>query len=168
MKTGLIFVVISWVVLLPGIRYAASQQWSSQGPANASSDDVREGEHAASTDERSPQDGKASDGTRDHRFGSDRRGASIITPSMPRQLPNPPWRSMSRNAHGGPIRGGSVQSETANPAPPVRPPTVVRPLSPSLENVRHHSANPAVIGGSANSDARNTGALNGTRMPRKP
>ena len=35
-------------------------------------------------------------------------------------------------------------------------------------NVRHRGANPAVIGGSANSDARSTGGLNGTRMPRRP
>ena len=167
MKTWLIFVVISCVALMRGTGYAASPQPSSQVPANASSEQVREGEHAPPTDERN-HGGKTSADTRNHRFGSDRSRASVIRPSAPKQLPNPPRHSTSRNASGGPMRGGLVQSETANPAPPVRPPTVASPQAPSLENVRHHGANPAIIGGSANSDARNTGALNGTRMPRKP
>jgi hypothetical protein len=34
--------------------------------------------------------------------------------------------------------------------------------------VRHRSANPAVVAGSAKSDSRSTGAINGTRMNRKP
>jgi len=155
MKTWLIFVVISCIALMRGTGYAASPEPSPRGPANASSDHVRESEHAAPTDER-------------NRFGSHRSRASVIRPSAPKQLPNPPRHSTSRNAPGGPPRGGLVPSEIANPAPSVRPPTVVSLQAPSLENVRHRGANPAIIGGSANSDARNTGALNGTRMPRKP
>jgi len=167
MKTWLIFIVISCVALMRETGYAVSPQRSSQGPANASRDQVRESEHAAPTDGKNRQDGKTSAGTRNHRFGSDRSLARVKGPSA-QQLTNPPRRSTSGNARRGLLRGRLVQSETANPALPVRPPTVVRPPAPSLENVRHRGANPAVIGGSANSDVRNTGALNGTRMPHKP
>ncbi|MGA8505034.1 MAG: hypothetical protein WB762_05450 [Candidatus Sulfotelmatobacter sp.] len=45
-------------------------------------------------------------------------------------------------------------------------------LNPSLNNVRHRGPNPAVVGGSAGGSANlhssNTGAINGTRMKRKP
>ena len=69
---------------------------------------------------------------------------------------------------GGAAKGGLIQNETVHNALPVRPSSVVRPTAPSLNNVRHRGPNPAVIGGSANSDRRNTGAINGTRMNRKP
>ena len=102
--------------------------------------------------------------------------------NRPKQLPNSRRRSIPGNAmnlhqpgsdkSGAAAKGGLIQNETANNALPVRPPSAVRPrqrVSPSLNNVRHRGPNPAVIGGSAgNSNSRNTGAINGTRMHRKP
>jgi hypothetical protein len=49
-----------------------------------------------------------------------------------------------------------------------RTPSVVRPTVPSFNNVRHRSPNPAVVGGSPSSHSSNSGAINGTRMNRKP
>ncbi|MGB7864306.1 MAG: hypothetical protein WCF74_13010 [Candidatus Sulfotelmatobacter sp.] len=40
--------------------------------------------------------------------------------------------------------------------------------SPSLDNQRHRGANPAVIGGLGTSRLGGTGAINGSRMSRKP
>jgi hypothetical protein len=62
--------------------------------------------------------------------------------------------------------GGSIQHGTVNRALRVRP-NVVRPAAPPLSSVRHRGANPGVVSGSANSDGRNTGAINGTRMNRR-
>ena len=77
---------------------------------------------------------------------------------------------------GAAAKGGLIQNETVNNALPVRPPGAVRPtaasLNPSFNNVRHRGPNSAVVsgsaGGSANLNSRNTGAINGTRMNRKP
>jgi hypothetical protein len=69
---------------------------------------------------------------------------------------------------GGVAKGGLIQHQTLNNALAVRTPSVVRPTVPALNNVRHRSPNPAVVAGSVNSDSRNTGAINGTRMNRRP
>jgi hypothetical protein len=45
--------------------------------------------------------------------------------------------------------------------------TAPRPAQ-SPNNVRHRSPNPAILGGSVSPSAANTGALNGTRMSRRP
>jgi hypothetical protein len=69
---------------------------------------------------------------------------------------------------GGAARSGFIRNETVNNASAVRTPSVVRPTVPSLNNVRHRSPNPAVVGGSPVSHSSNTGAISGTRMNRKP
>jgi hypothetical protein len=65
-------------------------------------------------------------------------------------------------------KGGLIQNEAVNIALAVRTPSVARPVVPSLNNVRHRSSNPAVASGSPNSHSSDTGAINGTRMNRKP
>lgn len=65
-------------------------------------------------------------------------------------------------------KAGSIQNATVSKAQPVRPPSAVRPAAPPAVNVRHRGANPAVIGGSAVPTSRNTAAINGTRMSRRP
>jgi hypothetical protein len=69
---------------------------------------------------------------------------------------------------GAVAKGGLIPNETVNNALAVRTPSVVRPTVPSLLNVRHRGPNPAVVGGSPISHSSNTGAINGTRMNRKP
>jgi hypothetical protein len=72
------------------------------------------------------------------------------------------------NKSGGAAKGGLIRNETVGNALPVRTSTVIRPTAPSFNNVRHRSPNPAVVGGSPNSHSSITGAINGTRMNRKP
>jgi hypothetical protein len=67
----------------------------------------------------------------------------------------------------GTARGGLIRNETVNTTLPVRPPSVVSRTGLLPNSLRHRGANPAVIRGSANSDSRKTGAINGTRMNRR-
>ena len=96
--------------------------------------------------------------------------------NRPKQLPNSRQRSMPANAlhqpgsdkFGGAAKGGLIPNETINNAWVVRTPSVIRSTAPSFNNMRHRSPNPAVVGASPNSHSSNTGAINGTRMNRKP
>lgn len=115
-----------------------------------------------------------------------RSRASLTASNHPKQVPNGRKGSISANAAnlhqpglakaGAAAKGGLIQNKIASKATPVRLPGTVRPaaasLNPSLNNVRHRGPNPAVVGGSAggsaNSNSSNTGAINGTRMHRKP
>jgi len=106
------------------------------------------------------------------------RRASLTKANRPKQRPNsrqPSVPGYAMNLHqagsnksGGAAKGGLIPNEPVHSALPVRAPSVVRPIAPSFNNVRHRSSNPAVVGGSPNSHSRNIGAINGTRMNRKP
>jgi hypothetical protein len=49
----------------------------------------------------------------------------------------------------------------------VRTPSVTRIVAPTVNNVRHRSPNPAVVGGPATDKANGTASLSGTRMNRR-
>jgi hypothetical protein len=175
--TRLLFLILiltmSSAGLMPGTSYAApSQQTSAPSSTNTASA------------------GNPSNEQRDPSHASDknhpRRRARLTAANHPKQLPNGRKRSIPGNAvnlhqtgsgkSGVATKGVSTQNETASKAIPVRRPGAVRPtattLNPSLNNVRHRGPNPAVVGGSAggsaNLNSSNTGAINGTRMHRKP
>jgi len=115
-----------------------------------------------------------------------RSRASLAAANRPKQLPNSRKRSLpgdAMNLHqprsdksGGAAKGGLIQNERVNNALPVRPTSVARPtvaslnnaLNPSLNSVRHRGPNSAVVGGPANSTSSNTGAIDGSRMNRRP
>jgi hypothetical protein len=195
--TCLLFLTLSWAMLMYGTGYAApSQQTSAESSANENSvspagdrsHDTHAAEQAAPADEgKSQKETVPPEGQRLRPYASDknhpRSRASLTAANRPKQLPtNSGKRSLAKNAanlrqpgsdrSGGAVNGGLIQNKTANNASPVRPASVVRPtvasLNPSLNNVRHRGPNPAVIGGSASSDSRNSGAIDGTRMNRKP
>ena len=104
--------------------------------------------------------------------------ASLIKANRPKQLPNTRQRAKAGNVMNihqqgtnksvGVAKGGLIPNQTVYNALPVGTPSAVRPTVPSLNNVHHRGPNSAVIGGSVNSDRRNTGAINGTRMNRRP
>jgi hypothetical protein len=181
--TCLLFLTMSWAGLTQGIGCAApSQRTSPEGSANTVSAHPHDAEHAAPADDGRRQAGeKASDEQQDHGRASDTNhppsGASLIKANHPKQLLNSRQRSTPGNAinlhqpgsdkSGGAAKGGLIQNETVHNALPVRTPSVIRPTVPSLNNVRHRSPNPAVVAGSVNSDRRNTGVIDGTRMNRK-
>jgi|SRR5579863_857640 len=185
--TCLLFLAIRCAALMNGTGYAApsspaSQQTSPQSAVKAGGDDPRDGEHATPADDGKHHFGKPPDAQRDHRHASDnghpRSLTSLTKANRPKQLLNSrktaiPGRAM--NLHqpdsaksGGAAKDGSIHHETVGSGLPVRPPTVAQPTASSLNNERHRGPNPAVIGGPANSDSRNTGAINGTRMNRRP
>jgi hypothetical protein len=140
-----VIVPMSWAALMPVTSYAASPQRSS--------------------DKSHP-----------------RSRVGLTAANRPKQPPTGQKRPLSRNAaslrqpalarSGSAAKGGLVQSEAVNSAQHLRSTSAVRPaaasLNPSLNNVRHRGPNPAVVGGSANFNSSNTGAINGTRMHRKP
>ncbi len=107
-----------------------------------------------------------------------RSRASLAPATRLKGLPRSRKSSMPENAmnlhqpgsdkSGGAAKGESIHNEAINNALPVRPPSAVRPTMLSLNTVRHRGPNPAVVGGSANSNRRNTAAIDGTRMHRKP
>jgi hypothetical protein len=123
---------------------------------------------------------QAFDEQRDHAGASEPNHppsrASLTKANRPKQLPNSRQRSMPGNAlhqpgpdkFGGAAKGGLIPNETVSNALAVRTPSVVRPTVLSPNNVRHRSPNPAVVGGSPTSRTSNAGAINGTRMNRKP
>jgi hypothetical protein len=65
-------------------------------------------------------------------------------------------------------RQTAFRQETMNSALPVRPATAVRIGSPSPANARHRGSNPAIVGGPMNATARNTSALSGSAVHRRP
>jgi hypothetical protein len=164
-----LMVTMIWAALTPGISYAAPSQQTSAGSSTTTpvarnpSKEQRYPRHAS--DKNHP-----------------RSRASLTAANHPKQLPNGRKRSIPGNAanfhqsdsgkSGAAAKGGLIQNETASNAMLVRLPGTVGPtaasLNPSLNNVRHRGPNPAVVGGSANLTSSNTGAINGTRMHRKP
>jgi hypothetical protein len=109
---------------------------------------------------------------------SGHRGPASQKVNRPKQIPNSRQRSLPGNAmdihrpssgkSGSAARGVLIRDKSVNNVVAVRTPNVVRPTAPSFNNVRHRNPNPAVVGGSANSQRSNTGTINGTRMNRKP
>lgn len=61
------------------------------------------------------------------------------------------------------VNHGAIQNEAIYRALPVRPSGMIRPAAPAAGNVRHRDPNPPVIGGAANSNSRNTAAIDGMR-----
>jgi|SRR5271169_5463004 len=188
MKTArLVFMMIGCVALMYGTGYAApynpsAQQRSSARSADPASDRPR-AEPAAAADGGKYKAGEKSPSERpSNRRASDKNHptsqASLSRANRPNQIPNRQEHSASGNAmnlrepssdkSASAAKGGLAQNETVNNALRVRPPSAARPTAPSLDNVRHRSPNSAVVGGSANAITTNTGAINGTRMNRKP
>ncbi len=178
-----IFLAISCAVLVHGTSYAAPSEAAPQEAAGASAvtERQRDAEPAASTDGQAHhRNGPAE--RRDQRRGpatnQPRGRGSPTTANGPKRLPN----DRERPAPGNPInirqpasnRSDAarterlMQSDRINRALPVQPPAVIRPGGSALDNVRHRGPNPAIIGGTMNSNTGNTGAINGTRMNRRP
>lgn len=177
--TCLLFLTISWSALMPGTGYTVPfgspfQPTSSGSSANAASDNPRETGHIAPADDGGRRTGQQDHGRTSH-ASRPPNGAKL---NRPAQLPKGRKRSVPGNAMNphqpgsdksvGAARGGLIQNGTVHSALPVRTSSVFRLSQPSLNNVRHRGPNPAVVGGSAISDSRSIGALNGTRMSRKP
>jgi hypothetical protein len=100
------------------------------------------------------------------------------TKERSKQLPNtrkqfPSEGALKSQQHfsdksGRSARTQIVQRQTATTAASPRTPTVIRAVAPLLSNVRHRGANPAMIGGSAHASSKDTSAISGTTVHRRP
>jgi hypothetical protein len=175
------------VSLMPGAASAdtarsTAQQTSPESAANPVSDHPQNSEHTAPADRgRSQKDGYSASGRRDNREVSRKNHPPSSTATKndrPKQLPNNRKRSSSGNAMNAhqprsntrttATKSALIQWDSKHSVLPVRTASVSRPAAPSPSNARHRGANPAVIGGSANSYGGNSGAINGTRVHRRP
>lgn len=186
MKPGCVFsLTIVYLALMHGTACAsssdsASQGASSQATVSAGTDHPRGNAHGASGDGANQHANGKPSGERDHHPASGAvysRGKDT-TATVPRQ----PIRDPQHGSHGRsatarqPDSSGSqaaqkvalMQNQTVSKALPVRPPTVAPRIEPSHSNLGHHGPNPPVVGGPANSKARNTAAINGTHAGRRP
>jgi hypothetical protein len=163
--TQLLWLAIGCTALVPVASYAASSQQAS-------------GEKQQK--ERTPDEERTVGGASNRTHSLSR--ARITAARPPKQLANGQKHSIpgkAANLHaspsdkaGGLATGGLIQNDGVNNAQRVRPTTLTRPnvasLNPLPNNMRHRGPNPAVVGGSANSNRINAGAINGTNMHRRP
>jgi hypothetical protein len=193
----ILILTIGCAVWMQGTTYAApSQQTSAESSAHEKSakpasdrphDDVSQDPgRVAPADSGKPKNGSISgDEPPDHQTSSKnlpRSRAGLTAANRPKQLPIGRKTSLSGNAmnlhppgsdkSGGAAKGGFIKNEKVDSALTARPPSVARStvasLNPLPNHGRHRGPNPAVVGGSANPASSNTGALNGTRMNRRP
>ncbi len=185
MKTvGLIFLMLgcaAWPVraTYAGQSVAAAQQAPSWSAANAVRNHSRDAEHAAPADS-GTRAGKTSDDQQNRKVSSNKPSTSNASPSKTNhrnEASSGGERSVrdgSKNSHrpasdksAAAAQNGLARNSTVTHAPSDRASSAVWPAVPSLSNVRHHGANPPIVGGPENSSTRNTAALDGTHMNRK-
>ena len=179
----LLFLGISYATLTAGANsQVPAQQTSPESSTNTVIAHPQDTEHTlpAGSGNRHKV-GKISDGQKDTRNASARnhpRSPATTIKVRPKQLPNNRNHSPSRNSMNLHRPGlgksdalaetGLIHQETFKSGQAVRPASVARSAVPLRNNVRHRGANPAVVGGTANSARRNTGAISGTSVHRKP
>ena len=185
MKTTrrLLFLTIGWVTLTVGTSYAIqAQQTSPESTAKTVSDHPQDPEHVIRAEGAKRQEGgklSAERRDRSHRSVKNHLNTSLALPKVPpkRVSNNRQGRSsgnaIARHQPGSDKRGdvaksGSNRGNIVHSSQHVRRAEVVRPTAPSVNNVRHRGANPAIIGGSAKPVVRNTGAIDGTTVHRRP
>jgi len=173
--TRLVLTTIVSVALVQGRAFAAPRAASSQQASAASSsttassnpgssgeaapvEDAKQHTNPASPDPQHEWHGSSDE---KHRSGD----ASQTMAHRPWQLANNKNTSRFGNRYQPAARGGTIQNKEARYVPV---PGVVSAGGPTLSNVRHRSPNPAIVGGSRNTIANSTGAINGTRMNHKP
>jgi|HubBroStandDraft_1064217.scaffolds.fasta_scaffold83283_2 hypothetical protein len=162
------FLVISYAMLTLGVNnHAQAQQTTAESAKNR---------------ENHQNEGKLSDGRQPIGSLAERNHASstaAATAVRPKQLPNNREHSVAKtiaNPHStesqnaaGVTKSGAMPAGTTKRTHRSAPATsVVRSSVPPRNDGRHSGANPAVIGGTLNSPARNTAAINGTSVHRRP
>lgn len=175
MKTISFIPIFACAALMIGTSYAVpSNPTYEQSSAESPSRVVDDGKHA--------QHEEASDEQPSHRHPSGNKHLrSSATATAGKHAEQVPKQEAFRNSStmnvrpaalgesGRAAREGLVHNEILNnSALPTRPPSVVPRTGRSANDLRHRGPNPAVIDGAMNSNVRNTGSINGTRMNRRP
>jgi hypothetical protein len=136
------------------------------------------GQEARVEPQKSQQNAKTSGQQAGQRRASGAKGGSVLSKANhPLPLPKNQTHHAAPSATQPRSTGGIQSSNTAaralsdNHAPSnlrsVQLHTAPRAAQLPAD-VRHHSPNPGILGGSGNSSVANTGALNGTHMSRRP
>lgn len=146
----LVIVLIGCAALIHGTGYAAPSRASAPQAAVASS--------ANAAGDKAPVAEAAK--ANHSRQLSENAGHSMLANAMNLHQPGSAKTVVARKI-------GSIQNQGARAAFSVRH-AVLLSNGPSPIVVRHRSFNPAVVGGSGNTNAKSAGAINGTRMSRKP
>ena len=184
----LLLLLMIWAAWAQRTGYAIpsnlmSQPRSPESSANRTSGHPGDAGRATRADNRRPSaEGKSSELHRNH-------GQASVTIPLPKraspvktshfiQHANGPQLSLRGNvmnprppgwaSSGSAARSGLVANPAGHHASPVRMASAVRPPAPSLSTVRHRSPNPAVVSGVTNLHGRNSAAINGTGMNRRP
>jgi hypothetical protein len=183
-----LLLTVNCAALMQETSYAASpQQTSTQQSVAQDSDrshDTHDAAHLDPADNVSHEkEGNPSAEPQAHRPISDRNHsrshARLTAPNRPKQLSNARKRSSGQapNLHskrsdksGSAENNGLVQNQAVDRVPQVRSTSVVQStgasLNPSPNYARHRGPNPAVVGGTKNTNR--TGGLNGTSMHHRP
>jgi hypothetical protein len=96
------------------------------------------------------------------------RRTHITAPESAKSVPSPASRRPTGVTNGAPVTGEGVNIGALNKTGSTHSATVARSPSPPPSNVRHHVANPAIVGGPINPATVNAGGINGSHMSRKP
>jgi hypothetical protein len=165
--TFLLFVVTSCATLRLGANSQAPAQQTSIESAHNLENHQKEGKLS---------DGRYSSGSLAERNHA--RSAATSSKVRPKQVPNNREHSASKtiaNPHpsgshhsAGAAKNGAVPGTTKNTQRSAPGTSVTGSSVPPHNDAGHRGANPAVIGGHVNSWARNTAAINGTSVHRRP
>jgi hypothetical protein len=177
---SLVMCCASWTL---GSSFAPpAQQTSTDSNKSAVGDPTQNAERAASPDGGNRQKNRNSfEGPQEYNTVSKKNRARSPAPTVKvhyNQLQNnrqfsqrgktANLRPSGSDKSGAVAKGGLIQHKAINCAPPFQSANVMRHTAPSHNNVRHHGSNSAVVGGSAISSNRNTPAINGTTVQRRP
>jgi len=149
MKAGLLFLMIACTALLCSTGNAttadnANPQQKARPPL------VSQGRHNATAHERTP------------------KSVSLPKPASPRRTPNTSKGAVVGKTINGRRKVSEQRSSATIKARSVRPSTVSRTAVSAPNDVRHHGANPATIGGPRSTTVSSTAALNGRAVNRRP
>jgi hypothetical protein len=178
----LLFLTISLVALTLCTNFGTqAQQTSPDSLQNTVGAEPHYPDHASRADRGKPQeDGKASVEGRNHsrRSGKNHPGSGASPKASPQRVSkerhgSPSGKAIGHHQPGSDKRGDVAKSglnhgTAGHSSQHVRRADVIRPTVPSLENQRHRGANPAIIGASAKPAGKNTGAISGTSVHRRP
>jgi hypothetical protein len=158
-----------------------AQQTSPDSPQNTVGALPHDPEHASRADRGNPQEDRkpsVEGRNRSRRPGKNHPSSAASPKTSPKRVSNvrhgsPPGNARSHHQLSSENRGDVAKSGlnhggTSHSPQHVRRAEVIRPTVPSLNNVRHRGANPAIVEGSAKPPGKNTGAIGGTSVHRRP
>ncbi len=147
----LVFLVISGALTLGASDATAS---------NPAPQRLRRVQHLAAKANQVPKPPHAANTNRRKRPANGQPRFTTATPRLQLQ---------SRLSQSGVVeKRGSIQNKPVTSVSAVQRQSLFPSSSPSLDNPRHRGSNPAVIGGLGTSKPGGTGAINGSRISRKP